>query len=246
MLYPSSWFVTFTYRDEDLPASRSLEYGDFQLMMKRLRKRVRGCGPGPEGNYPLRFFCAGEYGSRRHRPHFHAIMFNLRTGDEQEMWNGSFRSSLMEDVWRKGGVQLDRVTPGSAAYVAGYAQKKVYGRTEAYEDVVNLATGELSSRRKEFVVMSRRPGIGAWWYARFASDLWSQDVAVVDGKRHKVPRYYLEKFRREGDPARVEEILEARYQRAMEKREEGTPERRAVREEYAVRRDAVLAERGDL
>lgn len=244
-LYQNNWFVTFTYREEDLPESRSLEYGDFQSMMKRLRRRVRGCSPGPEGNYPLRFFCAGEYGSLRQRPHFHAIMFNLFTGDEQRLANGAFRSTLLEDVWKKGGVYLDRVTRASAAYVAGYTQKKVYGRTAVYEDVVNLRTGEVSERRKEFAVMSRRPGIGAWWYARFASDLWSQDHAVVDGKRNKVPRYYLEKFRRDGDAARVEEVLEARYQRAMECKQEGTPERRAVREEYALRRDAVLAERSD-
>lgn len=245
-LYESNWFATFTYRDEDLPESRSLEYDDFQRMMKRLRKRIRGQVPGPKGNYPLRFFCAGEYGSKRKRPHYHAILFNLRVGDEKRYENGSYYSKLLEDLWQKGTVQLEAVTEASAAYVSGYALKKVYGTTDAYEDVVDLKTGELTSRRKEFVTMSRRPGIGAWWYEKFGSDLFPRDVAVMRGKRHKVPRYYWERFKLESDPRLVEELENERYLRAAEQVGESTPERRAVREEFSERLLETFRERQDL
>jgi len=245
-LYRSNWFATFTYRDEDLPKSCSLEYPDFQAMMKRLRERVSGDEAGPKGGHPLRFFVAGEYGSARLRPHFHAVLFNLRTGDETRLQNESFRSSLLEEVWRKGTVDLRPVTPQRASYVSGYALKKVRSRGTHYEDVVDTSTGELLSRRKEFVEMSRRPGIGAWFYEKFAGDLFPVDYAVVEGKRNKVPRYYWEKFRLLGDPADVERIEEARVDRAELRRDDSTPERRLVRAEYLERMVAASESRLDL
>lgn len=246
-LYDANWFATFTYDDEHLPKSLGLEYRDFQLMLKRLRKKVRGAAPGPKGNYPLRFFCAGEYGSKRKRPHYHAILFNTRFGDEKSYMNGSYYSSTLEKLWGLGHVQLDAVTPASASYVSGYALKKVYGTTEAYEDVVSRKTGEVTSRRKEFVTMSRRPGLAAWWYERYRGDLFPVDAAVEHGgKRSKVPRYYWDRFRGEGDPVVIEELLERRYERAQEQIGESSPERRAVREEYSERMLEVFAEREDL
>lgn len=245
-LYDSNWFATLTYRDEDLPESRSLEYRHFQLFMKRLRKKLRGDVEGPEGNYPLRFFCAGEYGGRTGRPHFHAILFNLRLGDEVRYQNGTSRSRVIEDLWSLGDVQLDAVNQRTAAYVAGYSLKKVHGQAarEHYEDVVDLRTGELTGRRPEFVVMSRRPGIGAWWYRRYAGDLFPEDHAIVDGKRWKVPTYYWRRFREEADPIVVEALEHRRFLRAQEQIEESSVERRAVREEVAERRQEFFAERG--
>lgn len=245
-LYDRNWFATFTYSDEALPASRSLEYRDFQLFMKRLRKKLRGDVGGPEGGYPLRFFCAGEYGGRTGRPHYHAVLFNTRFGDEVRLQNGRSSSRIVEELWSHGNVVLDSVNQSTAAYVAGYSLKKVYGprAREHYEDVVNLRTGELTSRRPEFVTMSRRPGIGAWWYQRFAGDLFPVDHAVVDGKRWKVPNYYWYRFRDEAEPSLVEELQERRFERAAEQIAESTPERRSVREEVAVRRQAMFSERG--
>lgn len=230
-LYDVSRFATFTYSDKYVPASGSLEYGDFQRFMKRLRKRLKGASPGPEGNYPLRFFCAGEYGSKRKRPHFHAIMFNLRMPDERLYENGSYHSELLESLWMKGTVRLDPVNARTAAYVAGYSLKKVYGsRARNHYDVVSLETGEVvQERRAEFVAMSLKPGIGAWWYRRFRADMFPGDFAVMDGKKWKTPRYYWEKFKGDGDPLVVEELAYERYLRAQFRREDETPERRAVR-----------------
>jgi len=239
-LYRSNWFATFTYRDEDLPASRSLEYPDFQAMMKRLRKRYRGVSRAPDGRYPIRFFAAGEYGERYARPHWHCVLFNCRFGDEVRYLNGTYRSAALEGLWGKGQAVIGAVTPQSAAYVAGYTLGKVFGRAaeDHYEDVVtvDLATGEYVGRRPEFCVMSRRPGIGSWWYERFGGDLFPHDFAVSSsGKRGKVPRYYWERFRNEADGDLVEGIEVARYERSkVVSREDLTPDRLAVREE-AVR-----------
>lgn len=244
-LYRTNWMATLTYRDEDLPLSRSLEYRDFQLFMKRLRKRVGGEVVGPQGGRPLRFFCSGEYGYWGKRPHFHAILFNCRFGDERPFGTRSFWSGKCEELWLKGAVQLDAVTATSAAYVAGYTQKKVYGASaaDAYEDVCDLSTGEVSSRRREFAAMSLKPGLGAWWYQKYGADLFPQDYAVMErGKKYKVPRYYWKKKQLE-DPEESEEIAYARFLRAQEQLSESSPERRAVREEVALRKLEFWSER---
>lgn len=248
-LYDSNWFVTLTYDDAKNGGAvhPSLRYPDFQMFMKRLRKQVGGHREGPEGGFPLRFFCAGEYGGRRRRPHFHAILFNLHLEDAEKLMSGRYRSSTMEDTWKRGNCVLDLVTPASAAYVAGYSQKKVSGPGSRahYEDVVDVSTGEVTARRPEFVAMSLKPGIGAWWYKKFGSDLFPHDGAVMDGRRYKVPRYYWERFKREADPVLVEEVSNGREARAaVETRKgESTPERRAVREELAERRELFFSDR---
>lgn len=245
-LYDSNLFVTLTYSEDKIPRSLSLEYSDFQAFMKRLRRRVVGVTPCPDGRKAIRFFVAGEYGGKTGRPHYHAILFNIRFSDQVPFRNGTFGSDLCEELWNRGNVVIGSVTNRSAAYVAGYTLKKVYGQGagEYYEDVVNLRTGELSSRRPEFVVMSRRPGIGAWWYSRFGSDVLPVDHAVQDGTCYKVPRFYLERWKLEAEATQVEEVMHGRFLRAMEQRSESTPERRAVREELAWRRQAMYSERG--
>lgn len=244
-LYDSSVFVTLTYDDEHLPASLSLEYSDFQCFMRRLRKEVVGSTVGPDGGRPVRFFVSGEYGARGSRPHWHAILFNCWFKDSVRFVNDTLRSKQCEDLWRGGDVVIGSVTSASAAYVAGYTMKKVHGPRARlyYEDVVNVRTGEVSRRRPEFVRMSLKPGIGAWWYRKFAGDMFPNDIAVMDGKRCKVPRYYWNRFQLDADPGLVEELAYDRYLRAMEQRGESTPERRAVREEDALRRETFYGER---
>jgi len=235
-LYAGNVFATLDYRPDAL-RSLSLEYGDFQRFMKRLRKRLEGVSSLPDGRRPIRFFVAGEYGERFGRPHWHAILFNTWFPDSVRFANGTWRSELAEELWSHGNVVLGEVTPASAAYVAGYTLGKAYKRAKDYEeDLVNPLTGEVSGRRPEFVRMSRNKGIGSVWYDRWSSDLWNGDQAVQDGRAYKVPRFYYERLRRE-NPLQGEEVAHGRFLRALETpREESTPERRAVREEYTQAR----------
>lgn len=251
-LYEESQCLTLTYDDAHLPASRSLEYPHFQGFMKRLRRHYSGVSVLPDGARPIRFFVAGEYGEIRKRPHFHAIVFNLGfKGLEPEPFRkGYFRSKLLEELWEnRGVVSIGRLNPAAAAYVAGYTLNKVHGQAakDHYEDVVDLRTGEVTMRRQELVAMSRRPGIGAWWYEKYARDLFPGDIAVLpDGRKWKVPQYYFRKFQEREDPGLVEEVVERRYQKAAERRWDATPERLAVREEVAWRKKQAFAERQDL
>lgn len=229
--WDSNLFVTLDYAPEKL-RSWSLVYPDFQGFMRRLRR---------EYPPPVRFFVAGEYGEKFQRPHWHAILFNLRLPDQQEFENGTFRSSNLEKLWGNGHCVIDHVTPASSAYVAGYTQSKV-DRCRANE-AIDVETGEVFERRPPFAVMSRRPGIGAYWWSKYRGDLFPHDFAVQEGKKYKVPRYYMEKFKKES-PLVSEEVAYERYLRSQEADpQESTPERRAVREAVAEARMKFFSER---
>lgn len=124
-------FLTLTYSDESLPADLSVSKRDFQLFLKRLRKR---CGP-------LRYFACGEYGKRTFRPHYHAILYGFN-GTEDDI----------RACWPQGFIFTGTVTPSSCAYVAKYIAKRY---DIAWKE--KLSTKGVSP---EFSLCSRRPGLG--------------------------------------------------------------------------------------
>jgi len=93
-----SVFLTLTYDRENLPEDGRLSKRDFQLFIKRVRKKVER----------LRYYCVGEYGSKTGRPHYHAVLFNV----PPELKFDAF--------WKKGITHVGKVTAASVAYVTKY------------------------------------------------------------------------------------------------------------------------------
>ena len=209
-LYDKNCFITLTYDDEHLPKDSSLVKRDLQLFFKRLRKRYPG--------HLIRYFAAGEYGDNTARPHYHAILFNFCPEDFKpgkdmlkldplkfdndwsqlcsklsvdcsrlfssvsSVGSSARHSRLLSDCWGNGSVMVGEVSFESCAYVARYCLKKITG--EAAEE-------HYHGRQPEFVVMSRRPGIGAEWLKKnFVSILETDTVATRSGILCKPPRYY--------------------------------------------------------
>lgn len=247
MCWESNLFVTFQYRDDALPASLSLEYRDFQLFLKRLRARLSGERELSDGRRPIRYFVCGEYGGKSFRPHWHAVLFNTVFPDAR-FWNSARgkvgRSELAEELWTHGHVDIGILNSRRAAYVAGYVHKKA--RARAQPDVIDYRTGEVFERRPEFHRQSNDPGLGSYWYDRYGGDLFPLDGAIVDGKRHKVPRYYWNKKQLSSSEAELEEIRRKRLERAaLVPEEESSLERRAAREEAALLRHSAFGARGN-
>lgn len=185
-MHENNSFVTLTYDEDHLPADMSLNYRDFQLFMKRLRK----------AHGSLRFYMCGEYGETYGRPHYHAAFFGFRP-DDLYAWRKSgagfqlYRSPLLEKLWAKGSVEVGDVTFESAAYIARYVMKKRTGAdAENHYEAVIAETGEIVKRVPEFTRMSLKPGIGALWYDRYKSEVYPRDRVVVRGYECKPPRYY--------------------------------------------------------
>lgn len=175
--HEASFFVTLTYRDEELPCDGSVSLRDVQLFFKRLREAVRTVNPA------LRYYCAAEYGDVYGRPHYHAVLFgSLGNESHQNPMRGmkyAGCSCVICRSWSKGTCFIGTVTPHSVAYVVSYLTK---GR---------LKDG---SRKSEFSVMSRRPGIGACpdVISEFASamvDKETGELRLEDGDVKSVWRY---------------------------------------------------------
>lgn len=188
-------FVTLTYSDDMLPYDwRSglpvLCKQDLQLWFKRLRKRFSG--------YQVRYYAAGEYGSRTHRPHYHAILFGVGPEDLDPdflVYEGKSggvsglekRVTPLSKTWPYGLVHVGEVTRESIQYVAGYVTKKI--------------TKKGDGRAPEFALMSRKPGIGARAVAEIASVLQQYNAEEkskrqlrIDGKTWPLGRFLQSKL----------------------------------------------------
>lgn len=195
-------FITLTYDKEHLPSDRGLRLEDFQLFMKRLRKRfprpkkVKG-QVQPKG---ISYFHSGEYGENFGRPHYHAILFNFDFLDRVFLKNTSsgfpiYTSELLSKLWGKGYVSVADVSFSSAAYIARYVLKKVTGKdSEEFYRTFDSVTGEIVVLRKEYGTMSRNPALGKEWLEQYMSSVYPRDSVVVKTpkgyKEFGPPRYY--------------------------------------------------------
>ena len=224
-LHEHNCFITLTYDDSHLPSDQSLHYRDFQLFIKRLRKR-----------YPttkISYYMAGEYGENFGRPHFHACIFGLDFHDKK-LWkrttSGSliYRSSDLEALWPFGYSSIGDVNFESAAYVARYIMKKQTNKQHyQYSD---LETGEIIQMTPEFNKMSLKPAIGLNWYKKYKTDVYPHDYVVLRGKKLKPPKYYDNLYKRE-NPYEMEQVLALRETGAKLNHADNTYDRLAVKEQ---------------
>lgn len=182
-MHEKNCFLTLTYSDENLPADGSVHVEELQKFFKRLRKRFP--------NSKIRYYACGEYGDLHMRPHFHAIVFGFDFPDKKPFFKTKhgdivYRSEILEDLWSVGHSSIGTVTLNSCGYVARYVVKKFKGK-DADEHYKKLGI------LPEFVVMSRRPGIGREWFEKYYKDVFPGDFVVDrNGKKNAPPRYYLD------------------------------------------------------
>lgn len=225
-LHEDNCFITLTY--DEFHVAPSLVYRDFQLFMKRLRKRAPG----------VRFFMCGEYGDEGGRPHFHACLFGYRFPDQvffMESGAGSrvYTSALLSRLWPLGFTSIGDVTFESAAYVARYVMKKITGDAAAeHYKRVDEDTGEVVDIVPEFCHMSLKPGIGAGWFDKFHTDVYPRGYCVVNGVRVSPPKYYDRRYKRFDDDG-FADLSMRRDQLARSKYLDNTDERLVVKEVVA-------------
>lgn len=189
-MHEENAFITLTYDNDHLPANHSINKKEIQDFIKRLRFYT---------DVKLRYFACGEYGEKKHRPHYHAIIFGYDFPDKKlhTKQNGHllYRSELLEKAWTKGHSLIGHCTFESAAYVARYIMKKRVGKNEKdksqdqYYEIIDDETGEIHQQEREFCLMSRRPGIGKTWLETYHKDT-DKDFLTLRGKKMKLPKYY--------------------------------------------------------
>lgn len=200
--HDSAWFCTFTYDDDHVPRTYypdpetgeaipalTLRKRDFQLLMKRIRKKFEGD--------KIRFFMSGEYGSETFRPHYHAILFGLHLNDlkpyktvkEAGQYYTYYNSASLQECWPYGYVVVGEVTWESCAYTARYVMKKLKGKEAVFYEKHNI--------QPEFTLMSRKPGIARRYYDEHPG-IYEQDKIHIStskgGKSFRPPRYFDKLF----------------------------------------------------
>lgn len=246
-MYENNCFITLTFNEESMNKRTnpwSLDKREFQLFMKRLRKRF-GAG--------IRFYSCGEYGDKGKRPHYHACLFNFDFDDKEmhsETFNGDklYTSKALEELWPYGFCLIGDVTFESASYVARYIMKKVNGQKALeHYNTIDPDTGEiLTSLSPEYTTMSRRPGIGATWLEQYEGDVYPKDFVTVRGKKMRPAKFY-DKMYEAKRPYEFNELKEKRKKQMlkMHESEECGIRRLRVKEEVQKRKARKLVRNHD-
>lgn len=160
-------FITLTYSDENLiwvGDKPTLLKSDLQKYWKRVRK-----SHSKHSKNKIKYYAVGEYGTKTHRPHYHAIVFGARADD-------------LEYSWKAGHVRFETVCPAAIRYVTNYLCKS------ADYDVTDLTP--------EFSAMSKNLGLGyitpqmVKWHQQNAANY----VVRPGGIRQALPRYYKDRI----------------------------------------------------
>lgn len=142
--------ITLTYGDSDDLGAKVLLKKDVDDWLKRIRA----------AGHPVRYFLVGEYGSKKGRSHWHALMF----------WQGrvpNYMSGIKEwkdKFWHKGHTQWDEFTPKEASYVCKYLLKDL-------EDPHQQVSGPHRSKL---------PPLGSFYFYRLAEKYAIQRLLPLD------------------------------------------------------------------
>lgn len=219
-LHETNSFITLTYSEEKL-RSPKLQYEDFQSFVKDLRtklfddltlklfptlpraERRKLWNRLPKESRDFHYskiqtavLVAGEYGDKKKRPHWHAIVFNWCPPDptdpmKNERGDTTYSSKTLSELWPHGISNFGAVTFESAGYVARYALKKLAHGKDGEHDFNPI------SRR------SSKNAIGKKWIEKNWRDVFTTGSLIFKrGDRYiktSVPRYY-EKWLKQHQP----------------------------------------------
>jgi len=243
--HEESAFITLTYDEDHLPPGGSLDIKHFQDFMKRLRRRL--------GYTKLRFFHAGEYGEKRGRPHYHAIIFghsffkDAYDVEVSDRGDRTWQSPLLNETWPVGINRVGSVSFESCAYVARYITKKITGpQASSHYEKLNERTGELFQLKPEYCSMSRRPGIGSLHVEQLLSEIYPADEVVLRGTPTRPPKFYDRRLALL-DPELYIKVKESRECALADSPiEERSPHRLAVKEIVKLAKIGQLSRRYEI
>lgn len=149
----STLFVTLTYKIE--PAEFRPAYRDVQLMLKQVREWLR-----VQHGAHLRFFCAGERGTKGNRVHWHILFFV----DKRVFWPIPKKGELWQ-FWPHGWASL------SILHGTDILQKIRY--------TVKYMCKDLGEGNDAFMRCSLKPGIGHEYLMRYARNIAESGLAPL-------------------------------------------------------------------
>lgn len=183
LYHDKNYFITLTYDPAYCPDFLIKRH--VQDFVKSLRNK----------GFDFRYFLCGEYGSQSGRPHYHMLAFGLDLTDLYFFGNSKkdskmFCSDTLDEIWQKGFVSVCEMTPETICYTARYCTKK-------------LGSNDYD---KEFILMSRRPGIGSKWLSEHYKDLIDDQHLYLGEYGVKGLSRYIKEYIKRHDPEAYEKL----------------------------------------
>lgn len=230
-----NWWITLTYDDDHLPIATQINLGEIELFppddgswnegtlyprhvtlfLKKLRKYF-----SEKGHTGIKYLYCGEYGEKTHRPHYHMILFNCPLDPKEfyapfvdkTFFKAHWKSHEIEKFWNHGMIDLTELEWNNAAYTCRYCMKKLMLQGSAEEK--NWYYAE-QGKEREFIRMSRRPGIGMTYYEQHKDHIYKTDsmyAFTINGVINlKPPKAFDRKLEKE-NPELFNMIKESRKQ----------------------------------
>lgn len=229
---PWNYWLTLTYDDLHLPIyeqftdgeyiydndgtwNGTLEPEDVTRFINSLRKYYER-----KGIYNIRYFYCGEYGEKTARPHYHLCLFGAPLDPEQFYDLGQdpknhyfhWKSKELDKYWQHGFCDVYELEFSNAAYTARYTMKKIFNEPKSESEYAALG------KIKEFVRMSRRPGIGMKYFEKNMDKIYDTDELILKTCKgnvgvRKPPKAFDRKFQNLF-PDKWELILDSRQKAA--------------------------------
>lgn len=182
-LHKENCFITLTYDDDHLKSNYIDEVKtDFKNFIKNLREKLYRQN---RTRKKIRYMVSYEYGTKKKRPHCHAILFGYSPSDQVKTRNAPsgfplFESKFINDIWKKGYHSLGEANVKTAYYIAAYALKG------SRHSITIDETGEVEDL-VDTMDASKRPAIGF--------DFLRSNMYQLVDSGDILPRYYVKKLK---------------------------------------------------
>lgn len=208
-IHEQNSFITLTYSDEKLKSPK-LQYRDFQLFIKKLRKHIhdqeteklfpnvteikarnqlfKGLSKDTQDSIRERsqisIFVTGEYGDKTKRPHWHALIFNWRPNDTNYKYSNERGDKLFSS-------NILETLWGNGTTELGQITFESAGYCARYA-AKKLVHGHDSDHDfKPISKKSSKNAIGKKFLETHWKDIFNHgEVILADGTKSTIPRYY--------------------------------------------------------
>lgn len=236
-------FVTLTYADEHIPTVQDkFTYATLKrehlvqfhkdirnanaYKLRQIRKKYNLSSKGYQQlkkDYTLKYYSVGEYGTRRNRPHYHLILFNLH---EELLERLQFTGE--KPIWKYGHVHVGDVNLKTIQYCAKYLIDH------------NKQPGD--PRIKPFAIISK--GIGLrylgknrqWHKQKKDEESEHRYYVILEGAKQRIPRYYKDRifnqFERKRHGQQALDELMIKEETEIQKLEEVYQDKKLALEKY--------------
>lgn len=193
----TAYFLTLTYERTPITPKgyQTLVPSDLTNYWKRVRRlqdrKVATSYRNAPIEQPIRYFACGEYGDRRGRPHYHAIVFNAYEDALIRAWQNYEPGEIKTEDGINGFAYVGTVTPGSIRYVTGYLNKQ--NNTNPYGPYAHWWDGKRAFSRSSLHLGSNYLSDQIIKYHRDDKD---RNYVKMPGFRHKIamPKYYRDQI----------------------------------------------------